>query len=62
MSSIIYHPKAIEDISDAQDWYDFQDSGFGNFFENDVYLTIDKLLSYPKTRQIIFDNNKAVWS
>jgi toxin ParE1/3/4 len=47
MLPILFHPQAAFEASIAADWYEFQQQGLGNRFENDLQKTARDIQNNP---------------
>lgn len=54
--SIRLLPEVFQDINEAKDWYESQQTGLGSQFIENFYAAIEVLPSAPFLYQIQFDN------
>ena len=48
-----FHQKAVEEFEQAIDYYEGCSRGLGEQFAKEVYLTIQRILDFPKAWQIL---------
>lgn len=58
--SIRLLPEVFQDINEAKDWYESQQTGLGSQFIESFYAAIEVLPSAPFLYQIQFDNVRQV--
>ena len=51
-----YHPETVRDVNDAVSYYDEQHPGLGSEFRNEIYATIDRIISDPHLHRTISSN------
>jgi len=52
----VFHPDAEEEFNKAIDYYEELQNGLSARFANEVYLTIQRILSFPKAWSILEDD------
>jgi len=50
-----FHPKSEDELNDSIDYYEKIQSGLGFEFADEIYSTIDRIISFPESWQKIDD-------